>query len=180
MAYLYNIATNLTGNSYVYQNWGKTCEVQFVDYILAQESWEDLFTEIKESDEKIQGAFTSYRQNFLDTYGIELSCSSEAYKRIMFENYCLSKQVENKLTKFHKYFKETSDLFDRIVNRFEFKKDSPHLLGNNWRLQKIFSNHKYIKAKQQDPKYVLTPLQVDTITNNYFLYIKCGWTPDEA
>lgn len=105
-------------------------------------------------------------------------CIESASSRIMHNNYYLTPDQKNALKEYYNPFVHTYDTFTAICSRFN-KYDSANILGNNWKLKKIFSNCKATKHNVVDPYYRLAPEVVDEIINNYFLYVKCGWNPNE-
>ena len=105
-------------------------------------------------------------------------CIKSESSRIMHNNYYLTPDQKNTLKEYYSPFVHTYTTFLNITNKFN-KHDSAKILGNNWKLKKIFSNCKSTKSNTVEPYYRLEPTVVDEIINNYFLYVKCGWNPNE-
>lgn len=141
----------------------------FIDYILKQHNVFELEELANENTKKVaiklQECLENNQELFLPNTGLSVKQTYRLLGKYYFLNTPLYKE----------YTLITDSLNTTIrnlnfVNKQFIKKESPSILGNNWRLQKAFPSLNTSKTKND--KYILPEVVVTDIISNYFLYIK--------
>jgi hypothetical protein len=157
----------------------KDADKNFCNYIYTQSGINVFMKDILEvqaaNEVKIEEL---QRQLLLDTkLPWDINHNSDS-KRVMHQHVWLTDDEQATLEEIYKPYVQTYEVFVRLTTNYA-PKESPQLLGNNWKLQKIFKNCRATKAKAIESRFVLEPNVIDEIINNYFLYMKHGWNPNE-
>lgn len=151
----------------------------FIDAICKQAPIDELVEKLKTKTQEAKEVAEQFEEDFRLKYGFKYEFTYEGEEiKILRNSYYISEEDKLKLESITRPFRHTYLTFCNLVEDYK-DKESPNILGNNWKLQKIFKNQKTTKAKEINKAYVLNPDVVDEIINNYFLYIKCGWNPNE-
>lgn len=151
----------------------------FINAICKQAPIDELVEKLKTKTQEAKEIVEQFEKDFLLKYGFKYEFTYEGEEiKILRNSYYISEQDKLELESITLPFRRTYLTFCDLVEKYK-NSDSPKILGNNWKLQKIFKNQKATKAKEINKAYVLNPDVVDEIINNYFLYVKCGWNPNE-
>lgn len=151
----------------------------FKEHICKTVPISNLLERASENNKKINTLFKELIEEIKEKYHYKMNYSFDATTRKIFDNYYFfSPNEEIEYQSIIQPIVDTYELFRNLSHQYD-KKEMPALLGNNWKLQKIFSKERATKSKTINEKYVLKPEVIDEIINNYFLFIKCGWNPNE-
>jgi hypothetical protein len=176
----YNQTMQVLGNGYVFSlrmanKWENNC----IEYLINQSGVNALVKEWTAIEQDKEGKIKEYQSDFQNRFGFSFEPEfNSSQKRIVYNNYNLNDSQLAELNLCIAPLEKTYDLFTSLTSKYHHR-ESPKILGNNWKLQKIFANHKHTKGKEIDKHYVLDDILVNEIINNYFLLVKCGFNPAE-
>jgi hypothetical protein len=154
-------------------------ETNCVEYLINQSGintiLKDWIEVTKNREERIQ----EYQKDFQDRFGFTFEPEFNAVQnRVLYENYNLNDSQLKELIECRAPIEKVYDLFTSLTSKYHHR-ESSKILGNNWKLQRIFANHKHTKGKEINDHYKLSDELVNEIINNYFLLVKCGFNPAE-
>lgn len=170
----------ILGSGYVFSlRMNNKWEINCVEYLINQSCVNILVKEWTALKQDRERKIKEYQEDFQNRFGFSFEPEFNAVqKRVIYNNYNLNDSQLTELNLCLTPLEKTYDLFDNLTSKYHHR-ESSKILGNNWKLQKIFANHKHTKNKEIDKHYVLSDELVNEIINNYFLLVKCGFNPNE-
>lgn len=180
MVTLYAMCRSRLGEYTYFRNlWHSTANEQFVNLICKSVDIKEFKENVIKHNEEMKKYLEHVKQYAMENgeYDLHISFENEDVN-ILNTHVILTPLFKEEHYRLLTPIRDTYVRFGNFYAKYT-NKESPAILGNNWKLQKIFNNCKATKNKELKREYILDPTFIDEIINNYFLYVKCGWNPNE-